>query len=211
MGGGRLTLTGSAEGLARGVGAAPPPRGRVSFWRGGFPGLETGGPFPDSESALENLAVPETAPLPRASPASSCPAPAHLLAARREGVEVLWGGAPGHHGRHGGQQKADPTILEARGQGSLLPAPLQPLVLLAGPHRQASHGLSPGGLPPVYPHPHLPALGGTCRHRARDAPPDAGHVCSRPVSRAGHAPSSGQDWVLDRQPGRVVMTGRTGC
>lgn len=73
----------------------PPLRGRVSSWRGGFPGLETGGPFPDGESALENLAVPETAPLPRASPASSCPAPAHLLAARGEGVEVLWGGAPG--------------------------------------------------------------------------------------------------------------------
>ncbi|CAN0466537.1 unnamed protein product [Rangifer tarandus platyrhynchus] len=36
--------------------------------------------------------------------------------------------------------------------------------------------------------------------------PDAGHVCSGPVSRAGHILSSGQEWVLDRQPGRVVVS-----
>lgn len=158
MGGGRLTLTGSAEDPAKGVGAPPPPaRGRVSSWRGGVPGLEAGGPFPDGESALENLAVPETAPHPGPR--------RHLLALRpptcwqpvgrewrcsREGLQggapercsrevplgrcpwggapgrCSWGGAPGHHG---GQQKADQTVLEARGQGLLLPASLQSLVL----------------------------------------------------------------------------------
>lgn len=94
MGGGRLKLTGSAEGPARGVGPPPPP-GTSVLLAGRLPRSGDRGPFPDGESALENLAVPETAPLPRASPASSCPAPAHLLAAGEEGVEMLRGRAPG--------------------------------------------------------------------------------------------------------------------
>ena len=88
-----------AEDPARGVEPPPAARGRVSSWRGGVLGLEAGGPFPDGESALENLAVPETAPHP--GPRRHLPAlrpPTCWQPAGREwrcSGEVLQGGAPG--------------------------------------------------------------------------------------------------------------------
>lgn len=60
---------------------------------------------------------------------------------------MLLGGAPGRHGWLGGQQKADPTVLEARGQDLLLPAPLQALVLLAGCTRQPAEAHLQGVFP----------------------------------------------------------------
>ena len=127
----------------------------MSSWRGGFPGLETGGHSQTVSQPWRTWLCLRPPPSP--GPAGIfLPGASPLAGSRRGGRgdapgtcsgEMLLGGAPGHHGWLGGQQKADPTVLEARGQGSLLPAPLQALVLLAGCTRRPAAARLQGGFP----------------------------------------------------------------
>lgn len=167
--GGRVSrLTVSAEGPARGVGAAHPP-GTSVLLAGRLPRSETGG-HSQTVSQPWRTWLCLRPPPPQASAGIFCPAPAHLLAAMRRAWrcpgtcsgEMLLGGAPGRHGWPGASRRLTPQSWRPEVKIRPSPPPLQALVL-PWLHAPAGRGPFPGVFPRLSSSPSPLSLQGTCR------------------------------------------------